>query len=124
MLLFFLTSYIKSKVLYMNLSEELSEPFKIGDIIEYSPGSVVSKTIIKKPSGTITLFSFDKGEGLSEHKAPFDALVQIIEGEAEIILDGKINKVNAGRAIILPADIPHALKANEKFKMLLTMIRS
>mgnify|MGYP002684366918 CR=1 FL=1 len=108
----------------MNLSEELSEQFKFGDIIEYSPGSVVSKTIIKKPSGTITMFSFDKGEGLSEHKAPFDALVQIIEGEAEIILDGKINKVNAGSAIILPADIPHALKANEKFKMLLTMIRN
>ena len=108
----------------MNLSEELSGSFKFGEIIEYSPGSVVSKTIIKKPSGTITLFSFEKGEGLSEHKAPFDALVQILEGEAEIILDGKINKVNAGSAIFLPADIPHALKANEKFKMLLTMIRS
>ncbi len=108
----------------MNLSEELSGPFKFGEIIEYSPGSVVSKTIIKKPSGTVTLFSFDKGEGLSEHKTPFDALVQIIEGEAEIILNGKTNMVKAGSAIILPADIPHALKAIEKFKMLLTMIRS
>jgi len=108
----------------MNSAEELSETFKFGEIIEYSPGSVVSKTIIKKLSGTITLFSFDKGEGLSEHKAPFDALVQIIEGEAEIILNGKINTVKAGSALILPADIPHALKANEKFKMLLTMIRN
>lgn len=108
----------------MNSAEELSVTFKFGEIIEYSPGSVVSKTIIKKPSGTVTLFSFDKGEGLSEHKAPFDALVQIIEGEAEIILNGKISTVKAGSALILPADIPHALKANEKFKMLLTMIRS
>jgi quercetin dioxygenase-like cupin family protein len=108
----------------MNYTEELSKPFGFGDIIEYSPNSVVSKTIIKKTTGTVTLFSFDKGEGLSEHKAPFDALVQIIEGEAEISLDGKVNSLKAGKAMILPADIPHALKANEKFKMLLTMIRS
>ena len=108
----------------MNYTEELSKPFGFGDLIEYSPNSVVSKTIIKKTTGTVTLFSFDKGEGLSEHKAPFDALVQIIEGEAEISLDGKVNSLKAGNAMILPADIPHALKANEKFKMLLTMIRS
>lgn len=108
----------------MNFTEELSKPFVIGDIIDYSPNSVVSKTVIKKTSGNVTLFSFDKGEGLSEHKAPFDALVQIIEGEAEITLEGKINSLKAGNAMILPADIPHALKANERFKMLLTMIRS
>lgn len=108
----------------MNYTEELSKPFGFGDIIEYSANSVVSKTIIKKATGTVTLFSFDKGEELSEHKAPFDALVQIIEGEAEIVLDGKVNKVKAGSAIILPADIPHSLKAIARFKMLLTMIRS
>lgn len=102
----------------------LQVPFKCGDMINYSNGAVVSKTLIKKPSGTITLFSFDKGEGLSEHKAPFDALVQIIEGEAEITLDSKSIKVSAGSTIILPADIPHSLKANERFKMMLTMIRN
>ncbi len=108
----------------MSNSEMLRRPFECGDIIDYSPGAVVSKTLIKKSSGTITLFSFDKGEGLSEHKAPFDALVQIIDGEAEITLDSKSIKVSAGSSIILPADIPHSLKANERFKMILTMIRN
>ena len=108
----------------MSYTEELSKPFGFGDLIEYSPNSVVSKTIIKKTTGTVTLFSFDKGEGLSEHKAPFDALVQIIEGEAEIVSGGKVYIVKAGSALILPADIPHSLKAVDRFKMILTMIRS
>lgn len=80
----------------MNYTEELSKPFGFGDLIEYSPNSVVSKTIIKKTTGTVTLFSFDKGERLSEHKAPFDgALVQVIEGEAEIVSGGKVYIVKA-----------------------------
>lgn len=108
----------------MSYTEELSKPFGFGDLIEYSPNSVVSKTIIKKTTGTVTLFSFDKGEGLSEHKAPFDVLVQVIEGEAEIVSGGKVNIVKAGSALILPADIPHSLKAVDRFKMILTMIRS
>jgi quercetin dioxygenase-like cupin family protein len=94
------------------------------DAVEYSNSSVVSKQVIKAPSGNITLFAFDKGEGLSEHSAPFDAFVQILDGKAEIVLGGVTNLVVAGEFIIMPANIPHALKAVEKFKMMLVMIRS
>lgn len=104
--------------------EEFSRPVSLAESIEYSDNAVVSKTIIKKPTGTVTLFSFDKGEELSEHTAPFDALVQIIDGEAEIVTGGKLNRVISGQTILLPSNIPHSLKAVEKFKMILTMIRS
>jgi quercetin dioxygenase-like cupin family protein len=85
---------------------------------------VVSKVLIKKETGNVTLFAFDKGQELSEHTAPFDALVQVIEGKVNVILDGKSNITKDGEMIIMPANIPHALKAVEKFKMMLIMIRS
>ncbi len=107
-----------------NSEFEKAKVFAFNNIIEYAANSVVSKTIIKKSTGTVTLFSFDKGEALSEHTAPFDALVQVIDGSAEIIIDGNPHQVESGSSIILPANIPHALKANSRFKMLLTMIRS
>ena len=100
-----------------------SKIIRTNDIIEYQEGSVVSKTLIEKETGTVTLFAFDKDQGLSEHTAPFDALVQVIDGEAEIIISGNKNKVKSGEMIIMPANEPHALNANERFKMMLTMIR-
>jgi len=101
----------------------LYEPKLIGSIIEYQKDSVVSKTLIKKEKGTITIFAFDNGQGLSEHTAPFDALVQVIDGVAEVIISGKSHITKTGEMIILPAGKPHALKANEQFKMMLVMIR-
>ena len=94
------------------------------DLVNYQEGSVVSRTLANRPTGTVTLFAFDEGQGLSEHTAPFDALVQILEGEAEIVAAGKPLAVKAGEAILLPAQQRHALKARARFKMLLTMIRS
>lgn len=91
--------------------------------IDYADGGVVSKQILKNQAGNVTLFSFDKDQGLSEHSAPFDALVQILDGEAEIRIGGVLHKIRAGEIIIMPANIPHALHAVERFKMLLTMIK-
>jgi len=93
-------------------------------LVDYQPGAVVSRQVIAKPTGTVTLFAFDKGEGLSEHTAPFDALVQILEGEVEITVSKRPHLLNAGEALIMPANEPHALKAIERFKMLLVMIKS
>jgi len=93
-------------------------------LVQYQSESVVSKVLIKKETGNVTLFAFDKDQELSEHTAPFDALVQVIEGKVDVILDGKSNITKAGEMIIMPANIPHALKAIEKFKMMLIMIRS
>ncbi len=93
------------------------------DMIEYSAGSVVSKEIIRKDAGTVTLFAFDKGQGLSEHTAPFDALVYIVDGKAQIKISGKPVILKAGEMIIMPANKPHALKAINNFKMLLVMIK-
>jgi quercetin dioxygenase-like cupin family protein len=107
-----------------NTEFERAKTFSFNDIIEYADNSVISKTIIKKQTGTVTLFSFDKGEALSEHTAPFDAMVQVVDGTAEIIINGVSNTVTAGNSIIMPGNIPHAVKANERFKMVLTMIRS
>jgi len=97
---------------------------KAKDLVGYDKGAVVSRTIIQKPTGTVTIFSFDKGQGLSEHTAPFDAMVEILDGEAAITIAGKPVKVKAGEFIIMPANKPHALKAIKKFKMALVMIRS
>ena len=94
------------------------------DAVDYQEGAVVSKTVIDKKSGTVTLFAFAQGQGLSEHTAPFDALIQVLEGEAEIRIAGAPFRVRAGEMIVLPAGEPHALKAVERFKMMLTMIRS
>lgn len=101
-----------------------SKPFLFIESINYASNSVVSKTIIKKSAGTVTLFAFDKGEELSEHTAPFEALVQLIDGVVEIKVGINMHIVKSGESIILPANIPHALKAIEKFKMILTMIKS
>lgn len=97
---------------------------KAKDLVGYDKGAVVSRTIIEKKTGTVTIFSFDEGQGLSEHTAPFDAMVEILDGEAEITIAGKPNKVQAGEFMIMPAGEPHALKAVKKFKMALVMIRS
>ncbi|OQD58596.1 hypothetical protein MBBAR_12c00710 [Methanobrevibacter arboriphilus JCM 13429 = DSM 1125] len=101
-----------------------SKPVKIDSLAEYQDESVVSREIIKKEVGTVTIFAFDKGQGLSEHSAPFDAMVQIVDGVAEITISGNKNIVKKGELIIMPANEPHALFANEPFKMVLTMIKS
>lgn len=107
------------------MSEELkARTLKIEDLIEYQKGAVVSREIIRKGTGTVTIFAFDKEEGLSEHTAPFDAMVQVIDGKAEIIISGNKNILEKGDMIIMPAGEPHALHALERFKMVLTMIRS
>lgn len=96
----------------------------LATMVDYKESSVVSRTLIDKKTGTVTLFAFDKGEGLSEHTAPFDALVNVLDGEAEILISGVPFVLGAGEMIIMPADVPHALKAIERFKMMLIMIRS
>ncbi len=96
----------------------------LAGLIEYQPGSVVSRTVIDKPAGTVTLFAFDKGQGLSEHTAPYDAMADVIDGEAEITISGKPFRVKRGEILIMPAGEPHALKAVTPFKMMLVMIKS
>ena len=103
----------------------INEKLNVENLVEYGKDSVVSREIIKKEVGTVTLFAFDKGQGLSEHSAPFDALVQILDGEAEITISGNKNIVKKGEMIIMAANDPHALQAvNSPFKMMLTMIKS
>jgi quercetin dioxygenase-like cupin family protein len=97
---------------------------KIAELVDYQVGSVVSRELLKKKTGTLTLFAFDAGQGLSEHTAPFDAAVNVLDGVAEVTISGRAHTVEAGEVIIMPADKPHSLKANERFKMLLVMIRS
>ena len=96
---------------------------EMADLIEYQEGSVVSRTIIDQQTGTLTLFAFATGQGLSEHTAPFDALVYLLDGEADIAIAGQSYRLRKGEMIIMPANKPHALKAIDKFKMLLVMIR-
>jgi quercetin dioxygenase-like cupin family protein len=100
-----------------------SEVLHIADLVSYQEGSVVSRQITKAEAGNVTLFAFDQDQELSEHTAPFDALVNVLEGEAEIRISGRSFHLKAGDAIIMPADDPHALRAIARFKMLLTMIR-
>ncbi|MDP4209116.1 MAG: cupin domain-containing protein [Bacteroidota bacterium] len=100
------------------------EKFVVAEAVVYSTQAVVSKTIVKKDTGNVTLFAFDQGEGLSEHTAPFDALVNVLDGKVEITLGGQPHLLEAGEAIIMPAGIPHAVKAVERFKMMLVMIKS
>src|SRR5690606_9574572 len=102
---------------------EKETKFNLENSIEYTDGGVISKQITKSKGGNLTLFSFDKEQGLSEHKTPFDAIEQILEGEAEITIGGNLHNLKKGDCIIMPANIPHALKAVERFKMLLTMIK-
>lgn len=101
-----------------------SEAMKVADLVHYQDGSVVSREIIKKTTGTVTVFAFDEGQGLSEHTAPFDALVHVLEGEVEISIAGQPHRLQGGELTLLPAQRPHALKALKRFKMILTMIRS
>ena len=106
-------------------SEDLTgKVMELSGMIEYHTGSIVSRTIIDKPAGTLTLFAFDKGQGLSEHTAPFDAMVYILDGEAEVKISGKPLRLKQGEMVIMPANEPHALRATARFKMMLTMIKS
>jgi len=106
------------------MKEFLAKTLKMKDLVAYQDGAVVSKEVLKKETGTVTAFAFDQGQGLSEHTAPFDALVEILDGEAEVIISGKAHQVSEGEMIIMPAGEPHALKATKRFKMMLVMIRS
>jgi quercetin dioxygenase-like cupin family protein len=94
------------------------------EFVNYQDGAIVSREVVKQPAGSVTLFAFDEGQGLSEHTAPFDALVQILEGEAEISIAGNPQRMHCGEMILMPGGQPHALKALARFKMILTMIRS
>lgn len=96
----------------------------LAGLVEYSDDSIVSKTILDKAAGTVTLFAFDKGQKLSEHTAPYDALVQILDGQARLTIGGEDVEVSTGQIVIMPGNVPHAVRADEKFKMLLTMIRA
>ena len=110
----------------MNDKNELEKevPVDLKNHISYAEGSVVSKTLVNKKTGTLTLFAFDEGQELSEHTAPFDAVVQILDGQAELTIGGQKTKIQTGELIIMPANIPHAVHAPQKFKMLLTMIHT
>jgi quercetin dioxygenase-like cupin family protein len=101
----------------------LAKSQNIASLVKYADDSVVSKTLLNKPVGTITLFAFDKGQGLSEHQAPFDAVVQVIDGVGRVTIDGTDHDIATGEIIIMPANIPHSVSADQKFKMQLTMIR-
>src|SRR3989339_195341 len=100
------------------------ENMKLSDTINYQEGAIVSKEILKKKTGTVTMFAFDKGQGLSEHTAPFDALVVVVDGEAEVSVSGIAQNVLSGQIILMPANDPHALRAVRRFKMMLVMIKS
>ena len=99
------------------------KPSELVGLADYQPNAIVSRTLVDRKSGTVTVFAFDRGQGLSEHTAPFDALVQVLEGEAEVVISGKAHHVRAGEIILLPAGKPHALQPVDRFKMLLTLIR-
>ncbi|OGX16538.1 MAG: cupin [Omnitrophica WOR_2 bacterium RBG_13_41_10] len=107
----------------MTIVNIIGEVRKLVDLVSYQNSAIVSKEIIKNEKGTVTLFAFDKGQGLSEHTAPFDALVYNFDGKAEVIIEGKPHLLGEGEIIIMPANKPHALKAIERFKMLLVMVR-
>ena len=102
----------------------MAQAQQLASLVEYAADSIVSKTILDKPAGTITLFAFDKGQKLSQHTAPYDAVVQVLEGLARMTIGGKNVEVSSGRIIIMPANVPHAVAAEEKFKMMLIMIRA
>jgi len=101
-----------------------AEVAKAVELVNYQDGAVVSREIVKKPTGNVTIFAFDEGQDLSEHTTPFDALVHIVEGDAEIVISGQPHQLQGGEMILMPAGQPHALKALKRFKMILTMIRS
>lgn len=96
----------------------------VATLVAYQPGGIVSRQIVKKATGNVTAFAFDAGQELTEHTSPFDALVEVVDGEAEIAVSGKVSRVRSGEMLLLPANVPHAVKAVSRFKMVLTMIRS
>lgn len=96
----------------------------LATLADYSPGSIVSRQLIKNDAGAITLFAFDAGQSLSEHTTPFDAMVQILDGQAELVIGGKSVPARAGQLVVIPADVPHAVKVSQRFKMLLTMLKA
>lgn len=100
-----------------------AQPVDLAALVAYQQGGVVSRTLAKKAGGTVTVFSFDQGQALSEHTAPFDALVQVLEGEAELVIGGQKVPAKAGQTVLMPANVPHAVNATARFKMLLTMLR-
>ncbi len=102
----------------------VAQAVDLAGLVEYAEGSIVSRTLVDNDSGTLTLFAFDVGQGLSEHTAPFDAVVQIVDGRAGFTIGGKNIEAEAGQVVLMPANVPHALKAQERFKMLLIMIRA
>ncbi|MFZ4741491.1 MAG: cupin domain-containing protein [Bacteroidales bacterium] len=106
-----------------NKSFETAKVFRFNKEVDYSENGIVSKRVIEKKTGNVSLFAFDKGQSLSEHTAPFDAMVQVVEGTAQIIINKQAQTLNIGETIIMPANIPHAVYAIEKFKMVLTMIK-
>jgi quercetin dioxygenase-like cupin family protein len=106
------------------LDELLGQPAILIDMVAYQEGSVVSRTVIDKKTGTLTLFAFDEGQGLSEHTAPFDAFVHILDGEAEVSISSRPIRLKQGEMLIMPANEPHSLRALKRFKMMLVMIRS
>ena len=105
------------------MNENTGKPIDLAASVDYANGAVVSKTLLDKPTGTLTVFTFDTGQGLSEHTSPYDATVQILEGEAQITIGGETATAKTGELIIMPAGVPHALRAEQRFKMLLIMIR-
>jgi len=104
-------------------SEHVDHVFELLNLLSYQEGSIVSRTLVKGPNGSVTVFAFDKGQELSEHTVPFDAVVYVLDGEVEIIISGTAHRVTAGEAILMPAAEPHALKAVERFQMLLSMVK-
>ena len=101
-----------------------AEPMALAEAVQYAPGSVVSRTLLKSDAGTLTLFACDEGQGLSEHTAPFDALVQVLDGTASLTIGGKTVITRTGELVLMPANVPHAVQAAGRFKMLLTMFRA
>ena len=106
-----------------NVDDYKGRAIELAGGVDYAAGAVVSKTILDKKTGTLTLFAFDEGQGLSEHTSPYDATVQIVDGVAELVVGGQPNRVAAGQLFIMPANVPHSIRAVERFKMLLIMIR-
>jgi quercetin dioxygenase-like cupin family protein len=102
----------------------MTAPTSIAEAIAYQPGGIVSRQLVKKPAGNVTLFAFDEGQELTEHTSPFDALLHVIDGEADVSIAGEPHRVRAGEMILLPATRPHAVRAPMRFKMILTMIRA
>lgn len=100
-----------------------AETLRLAELADYAEGSIVSRTLVKNPSGTVTLFAFAQGEDLSEHTSPFDALVFVLDGTAELIIGGKSVRAGVGEVVLMPASVPHAVRAPEQFKMLLVMVR-